>query len=183
MKFIFFRHGETDSNVKNIMQGAGMDTPLNAHGIQQAKELAEKAKNLGLEKIYSSTLTRAIQTGTLVAAACGLDVEPIENIEELHYGEVEGMSVPDAIKKFGIDKVLFNETDPELYDQHLPGGETINQCIARVVSTLQKIKEENEGKYKCIGIISHGAVMCILYYYFFKIHHPIANCEWFETEM
>ena len=43
MKIFFIRHGETDNNVKNIMQGAGMDTPLNVQGIQQAKELAEKA--------------------------------------------------------------------------------------------------------------------------------------------
>ena len=182
MKIIFFRHGETDNNVKNIMQGAGMNTPLNAHGIQQAKELAEKANEFGVEKIYSSSLIRAIQTATIFAAACRLDVEPIEGVEEFHYGEVEGMYVPDAIKKFGIERVLLNEADPELYDQHLPGGETINQCIARVITALQKIKKENEGKYKKIAIFSHGGVMCILYYYFFKEHRKMANCEWYEVE-
>ena len=183
MKIIFIRHGETDSNVKNIMQGAGMDTPLNTHGIQQAKELAEKVKKLGIEKIYSSKLTRAIQTATLTAAACGLDVEPIEGIEEFHYGDVEGMSVPEAIKKFGIEKVLFNETDPSLYDLHLPGGETINQCLDRLKAAIKKIKKDNIGKHEKVAVFSHGAVLCILYYHFFKIHHPIANCEWFEVEI
>lgn len=183
MKFIFFRHGETDGNVKNIMQGASMDTLLNINGVRQAKQLAEKAKDLGLEKIYSSNLKRAIQTATLVAAACGLDVETIDDVEEFHYGDAEGMYVPEAIEKFGIDRVLFNEATPEAYDKHLPGGETINQCIARVMRALQKIKAENEGKYRCIGIFSHGAVMCILYYYFFKVQHPIDNCEWFEVEI
>ncbi|MBQ8465112.1 MAG: histidine phosphatase family protein [Alphaproteobacteria bacterium] len=183
MKIIFFRHGETDSNVKNIMQGAGMDTPLNANGIKQAKVLAEKAKKLGLEKIYSSQLTRAIQTATLTAAECGLGVEPIDGVEEFHYGEVEGMYVPDAIEKYGIERVLFNETEPEAYDKCLPGGETINQCLTRLINTIEKIKEACRGRYKCVGIFSHGAVMCILYYHFFKIHHPIENCEWFEVEI
>ena len=183
MKIFFIRHGETDNNVKNIMQGAGMNTPLNAQGIQQAKELAEKAKNLGIEKIYSSKLTRAVQTATLTAAACGLDVEPIEGIEEFHYGDVEGMFVPEAIKKFGIERVLFNETDPALYDLHLPGGETINQCLDRLKAAIEKIKKESSGKYEKVAIFSHGAVLCILYYYFFKIHHPIANCELFEVEV
>lgn len=183
MKIIFIRHGETDSNVKNIMQGAGMDTLLNARGIQQAKELAEKAKNFGIEKIYSSKLTRAIQTATLTAAACGLDVEPIEGIEEFHYGEVEGMYVPDAIEKFGVDKVLFFETDVCAYDFSLPGGETINQCLIRLKSAIEKIKKDNEGKHEKVAVFSHGAVLCLLYYYFFKIHHPIANCEWFEVEV
>lgn len=183
MKIIFFWHGETNGNVQNIMQGITMDTLLNVNGIQQAKQLAEKTKDLGLEKIYSSTLKRAVQTATLVAATCGLDVETIDGVEEFHYGKVEGMYVSDAIKKFGIDRVLFDEADENAYDKHLPGGETINQCIARVMKVLQKIKAENNEKYQRIGIFSHGAVMSILYYYFFKIHHPIANCEWFEIEI
>lgn len=183
MKIIFFRHGETDNNVKNIMQGAGMDTPLNAHGIQQAKELGEKAKSFGLEKIYSSTLIRAIQTATLMAATCGLDVEPIEGVEEFHYGEVEGMYVPDAIEKYGMDKVIIKATEKDMYDTPLPGGETINQCITRVLNALQKIKEENEGKYERIAIISHGATLRLMYYHFFKIQRRLANCEWFEVEI
>ena len=183
MKIIFCRHGETDSNVKNIMQGASVDTPLNANGIQQAKELGEKVKKLGIEKIYSSTLTRSIQTGTLMAAACGLDVEPIDGIEEFHYGEVEGMYVPDAVEKFGIDKVFFEETAPELYDQHLPGGESINQCLARLTSAIEKIKQASSGKYEKVAVVSHGASLRLLYYYFFKVHHRLENCEWFEVEI
>ena len=182
MKFILFRHGQTDCNIKNIMQGAGMNTPLNAQGIQQAKELAGKAKSLGLKKIYSSQLIRAIQTATLTAAACGLDVCPVEGLEEFHYGEAEGMYVPDAIEKFGIDRVLFKVTEVNLCDELLPGGETINQCLTRAIKALQKIKEENEGKCDCIGIFSHGAVMRILYYHFFHEHHRMENCEWFEVE-
>ncbi len=183
MKIIFFRHGETDSNVKEIMQGAGVDTPLNVKGIKQAQKLADKAKGLGLEKIYSSTLTRAIQTATLVAAECGLDVEPIEGVEEFHYGEVEGMLISEACEKFGTERVLFFTERTDLYDTSLPGGETINQCLARLLSAIERIKNENQGKCKCVGIFSHGAVMCLLYYHFFKVHHPIANCEWFEVEV
>ena len=163
------------------MQGAGMNTPLNARGIQQAKELAEKSSLLGLEKIYSSPLTRAMQTATLTAAACGLNVIPLEGLEEFHYGDVEGMYVPDAIKKFGIQRVLFENSDPDSFDLCLPKGETVNECLARLNHAIEVIKKENKEKCRCIGIFSHGAVMCLLYYYFFKVHHPISNCEWFEV--
>ena len=36
MKFILFRHGQTDSNIHNIIQGAGLNTPLNVTGIAHA---------------------------------------------------------------------------------------------------------------------------------------------------
>lgn len=183
MKIIIFRHGETDSNVKEIMQGAGINTPLNRKGVQQAKALSEQTVSLGLEKIYSSPLTRAIQTATLTASACGLDVEPIDGVEEFHYGEVEGMYISEACEKFGMDRVFLDESNPEIYETSLPGGESINQCLARLTAALQKIKQENEGKCKCVGIFSHGAVMRVLYYHFFKEHRRFANCEWFEIDL
>jgi probable phosphoglycerate mutase len=183
MKFVFFRHGETDNNVKKIMRGAGVDSPLNAKGIQQAKELVNEAKQLGFEKIYSSTLIRAIQTATLVAAECELNVNPINGVEEFHYGEVEGMYVPDAIEKYGMDKIFLNTNNPSVFDEALPGGETVNQCKDRLLKTIQQIKDECNGKCKCVAVFSHGAVMTILYHHFFKVHRKIANCEWFEIEI
>ena len=42
MKLIIFRHGETDGNVKNIVQGAGIDCPLNETGKKQAALLRDR---------------------------------------------------------------------------------------------------------------------------------------------
>ena len=184
MKFVFFRHGETDSNVKQIIQGATVDTPLNVKGLQQAKLLSEQINKYGLEKIYSSKLVRAVQTATLSAASCHLDVCPIDGLEELHYGEAEGMIGEEAFKKYAdVAKDVFDLSNPNRKDVSLPGGESFNDCILRVLPVLQEIKCENEGKINCVGIFTHGAVMRILYEHYFNEIKLFANCECFELEL
>lgn len=185
MKFVLFRHGETDSNALNVIQGAGLNTPLNARGIFQARQLSEQAAQMGLEKIYSSNLLRALQTATLSAAACGLAVMPVDGLEEFHYGEAEGLSIDDAIVRYGKEAVelVRDWTNPQRLDFCLPGGESIRQCQARVMSTLENIKRENEGKAERIGIFTHGAVMCYLYELHFEQFREFRNCEFFELEL
>ena len=60
----FLRHGQTDWNVKGLMQGIE-EIPLNETGIMQAKqassELAQAldGKNFKFDRIYTSPLSRA----------------------------------------------------------------------------------------------------------------------------
>lgn len=59
MKLLIIRHGQTDGNVKGLVQGAGLDLPLNETGRAQAAAAAEKLLSLHLPVIYSSTMLRA----------------------------------------------------------------------------------------------------------------------------
>ena len=184
MKVIFFRRGETESNVRHILQGAGVNSLLNSKGILQAKKLALSTPTLGLDKIYSSTLTRAIQTATLTAAVCGLDVEPIKGMEEFHYGDAEGMTIQAAAEKYvDMQKIIFDDLSGDFKDKSLPNGETVEQCLKRLKKTLQQIKKRNQQNHKCIGVFTHGAVMCLLYDYFYHERKAFKNCEWFEVEL
>lgn len=185
MKFILFRHGQTDSNIHNIIQGAGVNTPLNVTGIAQAAALAEKAPQLGLDKIYSSTLTRAIQTATLSAAKCHLAVEPLDGLEEFHYGDAEGMFLQDAYARYGQKEIdlLTDWHNPERVNFALPNGESVKHCQQRVLQTLQKIKADNAASCRCIGIFTHGAVMSYMYELFFDEFKDFANCTYFSVEL
>lgn len=62
------RHGETDGNRGNRLQGRA-DIPLNENGIRQAKVAGEKLlkKNLIFDAVYSSPLQRAMDTAVLVS--------------------------------------------------------------------------------------------------------------------
>ena len=40
--FYIFRHGETDYNLAGCWQGQSIDAPLNATGISQAENLAQR---------------------------------------------------------------------------------------------------------------------------------------------
>jgi broad specificity phosphatase PhoE len=61
----FVRHGETEYNVLNLMQGH-MDIPLNENGINQAKIAREELKDLKIDEIYSSPLIRAYKTAEII---------------------------------------------------------------------------------------------------------------------
>ena len=91
MKLLIIRHGQTDGNVKGLVQGAGLDLPLNETGRAQAAAAAEKLLSLHLPVIYSSTMLRARQTAEIIAAGVGCPTVAVEGLEEVHFGEAEGM--------------------------------------------------------------------------------------------
>lgn len=81
------RHGKTDRNKANVLQGRS-DDPLNAEGIEQAKEAAAKLRSIHFDHVFCSPLIRAVETAELVAP----DVKPVidERLIEMDYGPWEG---------------------------------------------------------------------------------------------
>jgi len=64
MKKIIYivRHGETDFNRKGIVQGGGVDAPLNELGRQQAQAFYDIYKDVLFEIVLTSKLQRTHQT-------------------------------------------------------------------------------------------------------------------------
>ena len=62
------RHGETDSNAQSLLQGSGIDCPLNDVGRAQASALARSLASIKMDVIASSTLSRAVATADIVAS-------------------------------------------------------------------------------------------------------------------
>lgn len=123
MKLLIIRHGQTDGNVKGLVQGAGLDLPLNETGRAQAAAAAEKLLSLHLPVIYSSTMLRARQTAEIIAAGVGCPTVAVEGLEEVHFGEAEGMLSEDAHRIYGdVFEVINNEGHPRRFDVCLPGG-------------------------------------------------------------
>lgn len=54
--------------------------------------MAEHFKTIRLDAVYSSSLTRARQTAAPLAAVHGLEVQPVEDIKEIAFGEWEGLT-------------------------------------------------------------------------------------------
>ena len=81
------RHGKTDRNKANVLQGRS-DDPLNEEGIEQAKEAAAKLRSIHFDHVFCSPLIRAVETAELVAP----DVKPVidERLIEMDYGPWEG---------------------------------------------------------------------------------------------
>lgn len=84
------RHGQTELNSRKVLQGRS-DYPLNENGITQANEAAAKLNGVPFCAVYSSPLSRAIQTAKIIVPG----VEPTidDRLIEMEYGPYEGMGL------------------------------------------------------------------------------------------
>lgn len=150
-KLYIVRHGQTDWNVKKLLQGA-TDIELNEEGIKQAKELSKK---LDLDKIdicFCSPLKRTRQTANILL---GDKVKVIydDMIVERGFGDYEG-------KPINFDFIV-PQWDYKLNDSS-HNIESIQDCLLRAEKFIDKIKKEYPNK--TILIISHGSFIKALHF-------------------
>lgn len=148
-RLYLLRHGQTEFNVKKLVQGR-CDSPLTDLGRQQAGMAAAwlKAHNVIPDKVASSPLGRAMDTASLVATELfgqNAAVEPCEGIIERCYGTFEEGphdALPTDVWEPGEDLVPF-------------GGEGSRALQARMVNTLTNlISAEN---VVTLLAVSHGS--------------------------
>lgn len=145
------RHGEVEYDYKDGKPLVyGKKAKLSDRGKEKIAELALAFKRRGInfEGIYSSPLTRAVQSAEFFAAEYK---SPIQEVEDL--SDVES---PASEMGMTMDELKAMEGDT----YSLQGHESQVHMSNRMKATLRKILEENEGK--TIGLVSHGDPIRIL---------------------
>ncbi len=154
MKIYLVRHGQTDWNAAFLMQGRS-DIPLNAEGIRIAERTGETffSGRFPVERLYCSKLFRAIQTaGILGKYMGGLEPLVVEGLEEMSFGEWEGMSLPEIQAKYPEEAARWR-TD---FLMPTPGGESHIGAGMRGMETLNMLAEEETGDF---AVVAHGALI------------------------
>lgn len=148
------RHGQTDLNLKGIVQGRGVDAPLNEMGKMQAEAFYAHYKDEQFDKIYTSTLLRTHQT-VAPFLQTGLPMEQLKGLDEIGWGDYEGKEQTPEIME-GFSDLITRWRNGEL-DSCVEGGETPNQLARRQREALNYIlSKKNEEK---ILICMHGRAM------------------------
>ena len=150
------RHGETDWNIEQKMQGH-TDIPLNTNGEKQAQAIAKDLKNIQLDIIYSSPLSRALDTATIINNHHKTKLITDNALRERQFGELEGKTY-EEINAYH-PSLLFNASW-NFPNYRPPGGESVNDIKTRVSAFAQNILKKNQGK--SILIVSHGVTLRIL---------------------
>lgn len=167
MKIYTSRHGQTDYNLNDIVQGT-TDNELNESGIAQAYELAEKVKNIGdIDFIISSPMKRAYRTSQIVSEKNNLEIIIDERLYEWDYGEYEGKSR--YTKGFAENKSEFGVRMGVT-------GESVLQLAHRIYTVLDDIIEKYPDKN--VLLICHGGVCRIIETYFNNLKTEEYN-NWF----
>lgn len=139
MKIYIFRHGQTDWNAVNRVQGRE-DIPLNDNGRAQAHETGKAVAGKIFPKfMLVSPLSRARETGEIIAGYLGIDkiyTEP--DLTECSYGSMSGKIVED------------------IYSIYCPEEEPKESAAARFMGVLDKYV----GRYDCdFAVVSHGGTI------------------------
>lgn len=157
-----FRHGQTDYNATHRVMGQ-LDIPLNETGIQQAINLADKMLGADIRVIYSSPLSRAMQTAQIVADKIGVNIKPHNGLMERHNGKLQGhiVHVADTPEQYQTDYAqteLFLPAEQLKNDNWQPdGGESRTECFKRAQQTIMDIIKESP--YDTIAISTHSGPM------------------------
>lgn len=134
---VLVRHGESEGNQNNIFTG-WRDLPLTERGRAEAREVASRlaTAGIGFDVAFCSALGRARESADVILRELGqsAEIRASSSLNERDYGELTGLNKTDAAARWGAEQVRLWRRS---FDQRPPGGESLRETAARVVSFYQ----------------------------------------------
>jgi alpha-ribazole phosphatase/probable phosphoglycerate mutase len=157
MRCYLVRHAQTIWNHENRIQGHA-DPPLSPLGLEQATRLGEYFAARSIGALYTSGLTRSVQTAHVIASHTGLTpiIEPA--LAEINLGSWEGLTPEEVDARFAGAYQTWRVTPSQVT---IPGAESLGQFRARIRNAITQILSayHDEGE---LVIVSHGGVIAAL---------------------
>lgn len=153
----FVRHGQTDWNLERRVQG-WTDVPLNQTGVRQAQLLADALHGIPFHSIYTSDLSRAKTTATILQAQLGSPLHVDARLRERHFGRAEGTFRLEGVAHSGEIKRIALASSPVVrHDEANDGREPDVEVQRRANSFLSTlVTRHQEGRILCV---SHGGLI------------------------
>ncbi len=172
-KIYLVRHGQTDFNLKGIVQGSGIDSSLNETGLRQAELFYTYFKDVPFDKIYTSTLKRSVESVQKFIDA-GIPYTQLSGLNEINWGYREGIEITPEEDAYyhGVIK-SWRDGDTTL---RIEGGESPQDVYDRQKEALTHILSHTEEN--TILICMHGRAMRILLCQL--LHYPLKYMDKFE---
>jgi broad specificity phosphatase PhoE/ribonuclease HI len=142
------RHGRTAHTPERRYSGRN-DLPLSPTGRAEAEAAAARVRDLGIEVVVASPLRRTRETAETVATALGLPVEVDEDLVELDFGELEGLTAAEARERYPLATRRF-ASDVTVA---APGGESVADVSRRVARARARILREHRGR--TVLVVTH----------------------------
>jgi broad specificity phosphatase PhoE len=148
------RHGETDWNAANRWQGR-TDIPLNDSGRAQARALAERLRAAGIATVVTSDLSRAQETGRIVAAELNVALAYVDpELRERSFGLFEGLTRAECEAQHAEAwrAWLEHRTPPR-------GGEASDALRTRMMAAVERVGEGVAREGAPALVVTHGGAM------------------------
>ncbi|MGO4790883.1 histidine phosphatase family protein [Paenibacillus sp. 2KB_20] len=132
----FVRHGQTQWNVEQKMQGH-KDSPLTPEGRRQAARLRDRLQTVTFDAIFSSPSPRALTTAQMICGSTSERIVKLDELKEIHMGLWEGESVPTIQNEHTAEFDHFFHK-PHLY-RPTGQGEAYPELLDRAVTAVERI--------------------------------------------
>lgn len=157
MKTIYFvRHGQTQFNLEKRLQGWN-DSPLSSQGEEQAQKVAQILAPLGIQRAWVSPLGRARQTASIIQDFLPIEIEPVDELREVSFGDFEGNTVAELDEKFPGQ---WEKRQADKWNYRPPGGEANKDAVSRAQQVVQRIDDWSHSEP--LLIVAHFAINRIL---------------------
>lgn len=153
-KIYLVRHGQTDYNLNKIVQGSGIDAPLNDTGRKQAEIFFQSFKDVPFDKVYTSILKRSIQSVEKFIGQ-GIPHQALSGLNEINWGTREGIEISPEEDAYYHE--VIKQWQQGNVDLRIEGGESPQDVYDRQREALNIIlsNEEEENILICM----HGRAM------------------------
>jgi probable phosphoglycerate mutase len=174
-KIYIIRHGQTDFNLKGIVQGSGVDSSLNDKGRAQALAFYQAYQHVSFDKVYISALKRTKESVDNFIKQ-GIPYESLAGLNEISWGTKEGQTITpeeDAYYHWMLNQWQLGNTK-----ERIEGGESPDDVTKRQAEALNHILKQTDEQ--TILICMHGRAMRILLCRL--LNYPLRSMDMFEHE-
>ena len=155
-RILLIRHGETDWNRSKVFRGT-YDVPLNDRGRRQAALLADALRGRAIDAAYSSPLSRATETASIVLAGHGVRAVEEPGLTDIDYGDWTGVEDAEVARRWPEQHGLWATRPAEA---RIPGGQSLRAVYGRAFAAMGGIADRHDGQ--TVALFAHRVVNKVL---------------------
>jgi broad specificity phosphatase PhoE len=146
------RHGQTAWNREEVFRGRA-DIALNETGREEALLAGQYLKKVAVNAIYSSPLSRAVETAEVIARYQDKKVLISDGLIDIDFGQWQGVSHEVVMERYGE---LYRQWKDNPHMVRFPGGETLEEVRERALRAVDEILLEHSDE--TLVMVSHRVV-------------------------
>ncbi|MFZ0721903.1 MAG: histidine phosphatase family protein [Xanthobacteraceae bacterium] len=156
-KILLTRHGHVEGIKPERFRGRE-PLALTAHGRAQAAALAQRIAGAWRPShIYTSPLSRCIETATVIAEACGIAAKCCDELNDIDYGAWQFKTFAEAK---ALDPALFAAWLATPQSVRFPSGESLQDVAARIADAMRMVQAWHAEE--TVVLVGHDSVNRVL---------------------
>ncbi len=160
---VLVRHGENDWVKKHRLAGRIPGVHLNENGQKQAQAAAERLAHLPVTAVYSSPVTRCMETAEHIAQSHKLGIIQTDALSEVQYGQWEGKKIKKLAQKKRWFTVQFFPSRMQF-----PDGEGLLAVQYRSIQALEALSEKHPEE--TVIVVSHADLIKLILAHYLGVH-------------